>query len=135
MYIVISEFKDLKDNNHIYNEGKIYPYKENELDTERIEELSGTSNRLNKVLIKKIALEEATEEQLIEFVRREGLDIRQMILSAIAKETNTKEKELNTNEKELKELKKQAKKMKIDFSEETDIEELKQLIENAGNKE
>ena len=127
MYIVISEFKDLKDNNHIYNEGMIYPYKENELDTGRIEELSGTSNRLNKALIKKIALEEATEEQLIEFVRREGLDIRQMILSAIVKEANT-------NEKELKELKKQAKKMKIDFSEETEIEELKQLIENAGNK-
>ena len=127
MYIVINKFKDLKDNNHIYTEGMIYPYKETESDTERIEELSGTSNRLNKVLIKKIALEEATEEQLIEFARRKGLDVKQMILSTIAKE-------MNTNEKELKELKKQAKKMKIDFSEETDIEELKQLLENAGNK-
>lgn len=127
MYIVINEFKDLKDNNHIYTEGMIYPYKETESDTERIEELSGTSNRLNKVLIKKIALEEATEEQLIEFARRKGLDVKQMILSTIVKE-------INTNEKELKELKKQAKKMKIDFSEETDIEELKQLLENAGNK-
>lgn len=128
MYIVIDEFNDLKDKHHNYKKGVVYPYKKVDLNPERVKELSGTTNKLNKILIKEIDVEEATEEQLIEFARREGLDIRQMILSAI-------DIVKDSNDKELKELRKQAKKMKIDFSEETDIEELKQLIENAGNKE
>ena len=52
-YIVIKDFKDLKDNNHIYYVGDKYPRK-GKGKSERIEELSTSSNRLGIPLIKEV---------------------------------------------------------------------------------
>ena len=54
MYKVVYKFADLKDNNHVYEIGDKYPRKGYEADSERIEELSGTQNKIGKVLIEKV---------------------------------------------------------------------------------
>lgn len=52
-YIVIHDFKDLKDNNTIYIKGDIYPRRADaKVDDDRIRELSSTNNKIGKVLIK-----------------------------------------------------------------------------------
>ena len=59
-YKVIHSFKDLKDNNHIYHEGKdTYPREGLKPTKKRIDELSSNKNKLGEVLIKKV---EQTEE-------------------------------------------------------------------------
>ncbi len=59
-YKVIHSFKDLKDSNYVYHEGKdTYPRKGLKPTKKRIEELSSTQNKLGKVLIEKV--EEKTE--------------------------------------------------------------------------
>lgn len=52
--VVYSRFKDLKDNNHIYRKGDIYPREGLELTKERIKELSSKKNKIGEVLIKKV---------------------------------------------------------------------------------
>lgn len=52
--VVYSRFKDLKDNNHIYRKGEIYPREGLELTKERIKELSSKKNKIGEVLIKKV---------------------------------------------------------------------------------
>lgn len=54
MYVVVKDFKDLKDNGHIYLEGDIYPRKGKKATKARIEELSTTKNKLKTVLIKEV---------------------------------------------------------------------------------
>lgn len=52
-YVVVHDFKDLKDNNHIYIKGDPYPRESNQkVSAERIKELSSTNNKMKKVLIK-----------------------------------------------------------------------------------
>lgn len=52
-YVVVYDFKDLKDNNRIYIKGDIYPAEGAQKPTAaRIKELSSTKNKINKVLIK-----------------------------------------------------------------------------------
>ncbi|MDQ0228411.1 HeH/LEM domain-containing protein [Metabacillus niabensis] len=52
-YVVVHDFKDLKDNNHIYIKGDPYPRASNQKVTAaRIKELSSTKNKMKKVLIK-----------------------------------------------------------------------------------
>lgn len=52
-YVVIHDFKDLKDNNTIYIKGDIYPRRADaKVDDDRIRELSSTNNKIGKVLIK-----------------------------------------------------------------------------------
>ncbi|HEY4601261.1 MAG TPA: hypothetical protein VIG73_08335 [Cerasibacillus sp.] len=52
-YVVIHDFKDLKDNNTIYIKGDIYPRRADaKVDDDRIKELSSTNNKIGKVLIK-----------------------------------------------------------------------------------
>lgn len=54
-YKVIHSFKDLKDNNHIYHEGKDkYPREGLKPTKKRIDELTSTKNKIGKVLIEKI---------------------------------------------------------------------------------
>lgn len=61
-YVVIYEkFKDLKDNNHIYKKGDIYPREGLTPTKKRINELTSEKNKIGEVLIQKIE-EENIEE-------------------------------------------------------------------------
>ncbi len=52
-YVVVHDFKDLKDNNHIYIKGDPYPRASNQkVSAARIKELSSMKNKMKKVLIK-----------------------------------------------------------------------------------
>jgi len=50
-YVVIKDFKDLQDDNHIYRAGDKYPRK-GRAKKERVEELSGSDNRRGEPLIR-----------------------------------------------------------------------------------
>ncbi len=53
-YIVIYErFKDLEDNEYIYEKGDTYPREGLEPSKERIKELSTKKNKIGEILIKK----------------------------------------------------------------------------------
>lgn len=52
--VVYSRFKDLKDNNHIYKKGDVYPREGLVPTKERIKELSSKKNKIGEVLIKKV---------------------------------------------------------------------------------
>ena len=55
-YVVIRDFKDLKDNNTIYIKGDIYPRRaDTVIEEERIQELMSTDNKIGKQLIKEQA--------------------------------------------------------------------------------
>lgn len=61
-YEVIHTFKDLKDNDHIYNANKdFYPREGLKPTKKRIEELTTTNNKIGEVLIQKVE-EVKTEE-------------------------------------------------------------------------
>jgi len=60
MYKVIERFKDLKDNNYIYNVGDKFPRKGKRVAKARIAELSGSDNRRGRPVIEEI--EEEDEE-------------------------------------------------------------------------
>lgn len=69
-YKVVHRFRDLQDNDHIYKVGDTYPRKEikiEDVDPERIEELSGTQNKIGEILIKaekeEVKEKEATTEK------------------------------------------------------------------------
>ncbi|WP_057510402.1 hypothetical protein [Staphylococcus simulans] len=54
-YEVLKTFKDLQDNEKLYEKGKAFPRPANKkIDEERILELSSNDNRQRKPLIKKI---------------------------------------------------------------------------------
>lgn len=59
-YVVIKDFKDLQDNNHIYRVGDKYPRK-GRPKKERIEELLGNENQIGEPLIAKVDGEEGDE--------------------------------------------------------------------------
>jgi len=59
-YVVIKDFKDLQDNNHIYRVGDKYPRK-GRPKKERIEELLGNENRIGEPLIVEVDEEEGGE--------------------------------------------------------------------------
>lgn len=52
IYQVIYPFKDLQDNEHIYNVGDIYPRQGVQADKERVDELKTAKNKIGKPLIK-----------------------------------------------------------------------------------
>lgn len=54
MYRVIRFFTDLKDNNHAYNVGDVFPRIGVDVPEERLEELSGSNNKQHAPLIKRI---------------------------------------------------------------------------------
>ena len=55
MYRVIHKFYDLKDNNHAYSMGDIFPHDGVEVEAERIAELASDKNRMGIPLIEEIA--------------------------------------------------------------------------------
>lgn len=58
MYVAIERFKDLKDDNFIYNVGDKFPRKGKRVSKARLAELSGTENRRGRAVIA-----EAEEEE------------------------------------------------------------------------
>ena len=55
-YVVIRDFKDLKDNNTIYIKGDLYPRRaDTVVEEERIQELMSTNNKIAKQLIQEQA--------------------------------------------------------------------------------
>ena len=54
MYKVVYDFIDLKCDNHRYKVGDKFPYKDVEISTERIEELSTDKNKLGRPLIQEV---------------------------------------------------------------------------------
>lgn len=62
VYKVIKEFMDLKDGNHIYKAGDIYPRDGSEPTEERIAELASGKNRQKQSLIGKVEEPEPQKE-------------------------------------------------------------------------
>ena len=68
MFKVVKKFYDLKDNNHAYYEGDIYPHNKAKVSEKRIAELSSNKNKMGVPLIEKIpekpkkAIKKAVEE-------------------------------------------------------------------------
>lgn len=54
MYIVVSAFTDLQDNNYIYQVGDEYPRRGFKASDERIASLSSTDNKIGLVLIERV---------------------------------------------------------------------------------
>lgn len=63
MYKAIIAFTDLQDANHIYHVGDIYPREGFEPSQERIDELSGSANKVGSPLIAVIHDGEKVEEK------------------------------------------------------------------------
>lgn len=61
MFKVIKEFRDLQDNDYIYEVNDIYPHDNREVPVERIEELAGKKNKIGRRLIQKLKDEELIE--------------------------------------------------------------------------
>lgn len=54
MFKVIKKFTDLQDDRYLYNEGDTYPRKGFKVSSQRLEELSTSSNRRGEPLIKEV---------------------------------------------------------------------------------
>lgn len=61
MYRVISPFRDLKNDEHLYQEGDVYPVEGYKPTKARIKELAEGKNPLNRVFIVKDTTEETSE--------------------------------------------------------------------------
>lgn len=57
MYRVINFFRDLKDHNHAYHVGDLFPYNGKAVSEERLLELSTDANRRHMPLIEKVEVE------------------------------------------------------------------------------
>lgn len=53
-YEVIKKFKDLKDDNYIYNVGDRFPRKNKRVSPKRYAELAGSDNKIGRPVIKKV---------------------------------------------------------------------------------
>lgn len=62
-FVVIKDFKDLKDNGYIYRAGDFYPREGVELDEERAEELASDKNRRKEPLIVEVLVKEEKQEE------------------------------------------------------------------------
>lgn len=124
MYIVVNKFKDLEDNEYLYDVGKVYPHEKKDVKEERIKELSTKKNKLKKVLIKEVDISELNSEQLCEVATIEGIDLSALILEKL----NSADEKTEDNQ-ELKEVQEKATELGIEFSNDMSVEELNKLIE------
>ena len=102
MFKVVHGFKDLKDNDYIYKKGDIYPRDEIKLEDvpkKRIKELSGTNNKIGKVLIEEIKEEVVEEEKATEEVVEEEKATEEVVEE---EKTTEKEKEATTETEKTK---------------------------------
>ena len=65
MYKVIHFFRDLKDRNHAYHVGDLFPYNGKAVSEERLLELSTDANRRHKPLIEKVEDEPVEVEPVV----------------------------------------------------------------------
>lgn len=93
--IVINDFKDLKDNDHLYVKGDLFPFENKDIEQSRIDELSSKNNKINKKLIKKTTIDNLTEIQLLEYASILNLNIKDVLLNSIMQATK---KNTTTNE-------------------------------------
>ncbi len=121
--IVIDDFMDLSDNNHIYKKGDLFPFENKVVEEDRVNELSSSNNKRNKKLIKQVKLNRLTEKQLLEYAMILGLDVRKPILAAILENVNTN---LITSDSEQK---------KENSDEQTDKNMLDDNINNEANED
>lgn len=66
MYEVIRKFKDLKDDEHIYEVGDVFPREGVEVSLSRIRELSGNDNKIGEPLIVEKVVDEPVIEEPLE---------------------------------------------------------------------
>lgn len=83
MYIVITDFTDLEDKNHIYRSGDIYPFENKKIEPERIESLSGKNNKRKTKLIKECKIEDLSEKQLLEYANIMNIDLKNVLIQKI----------------------------------------------------
>lgn len=62
MYKVVAYFNDLQDGGHEYNPGDEFPRDGINVSDDRLNELSGTSNRLGMTLIEKVEIKRRTKK-------------------------------------------------------------------------
>lgn len=74
MYKVINFFRDLKDHNHAYHVGDLFPYNGKAVSEERLLELSTDANRRHKPLIEKVEIVENEAGETMEEVKAKEPD-------------------------------------------------------------
>lgn len=62
-FVVIKDFKDLKDNDHIYRAGDFYPREGANLDEVRAEDLANGHNARNEQLIVEVLVEQEPKKE------------------------------------------------------------------------
>lgn len=127
MYIVVNKFKDLEDNEYLYDVGKVYPHEKKDVKEERIKELSTKKNKLKKVLIKEVDISDLDQDQLCEVATIEGIDLKMLILEKL----NSADEKTEDNQ-ELKEVQEKATELGIEFSNDMSVEELNKLVEKKS---
>lgn len=89
MFKVIKEFRDLQDNDYIYEVNDIYPHDNREVPAERIEELAGKKNKIGRRLIQKLKDEELIELALkLNITEEEDSNLEEAIKNNIPTEYN-----------------------------------------------
>lgn len=121
--VVCDIFKDLEEN-HIYKKGEDFPYNDLEIREERINELSTINNKMGIVLIAEKELEDYLYDELIEIANSEkinmdNIETKEELIKKINKERNAKFKVIE-----------KLKEKKIEFDENSSLEELKKLFKN-----
>lgn len=96
--VVLDDFTDLKDNNHIYKKDSLFPFENKVVEEDRIEELSSSKNKRNKKLIKQVKISKLNEKQLLEYAMILGIDIRKVILDAILATDNADPTNINSEQ-------------------------------------
>lgn len=99
MYVVKSKFKD-KTTNHVYDEGRIFPYDGVEVPSDRIKELSSEENKLKRVLIEEKTIEDLSEEQICEYARIINLDVKSLIINSLSDKVEDTNNQDNTPDKD-----------------------------------
>ena len=98
MFVVKEKFRD-SITNHDYKTGKIYPYNQDTISKERIKELSTKKNKPGKIMIEERKLEDLSEDQVIEYSRIIGIDIRETLINAINEIGNNSSNSNNNTKK------------------------------------
>lgn len=62
-FVVLKDFKDLQDNDHVYRAGHFYPREGVELDEDRAEELASKNNARNEQLIIEVLVKEDPKKE------------------------------------------------------------------------
>ncbi|PGR01350.1 hypothetical protein [Priestia megaterium] len=71
-YIVLRDFKDLKDGDKIYTVGDTFPHEgSKKMTTKRINELKGSKNKHNAPIIKEVPL---TQDEIEELEQEQALE-------------------------------------------------------------